>query len=201
MNDKLKGVNALKKLVGILLLVGLLFTSFSTVSAHSSHEGNVKSHVYGKRVSEQLKDVKRATAKYQDYRVAESEGFINTHEFASDPELGGMGIHFVKPDRLGDANIKATEPEVLLYQPTKDGGYKLIAVEYYVPAALMDKTPVLFGRNFDGPVLNHDLDPNQLTDAEKNDRNSQHYDLHVWVWKHNPSGTFAPFNPNVKDVR
>jgi hypothetical protein len=25
-----------------------------------------------------------------------------------------------------------------------------------------------------------------------------HYDLHVWLWKHNPAGLFAPTNPNVK---
>jgi hypothetical protein len=24
-----------------------------------------------------------------------------------------------------------------------------------------------------------------------------HYDLHAWVWKHNPSGDFAQFNPEV----
>jgi hypothetical protein len=24
-----------------------------------------------------------------------------------------------------------------------------------------------------------------------------HYDLHVWLWKHNPSGLFAPFNPEA----
>ncbi len=25
----------------------------------------------------------------------------------------------------------------------------------------------------------------------------RHYDLHVWAWKHNPAGLFAPFNPKV----
>ena len=24
-----------------------------------------------------------------------------------------------------------------------------------------------------------------------------HYDLHVWLWKHNPSGLFAEWNPSV----
>lgn len=24
-----------------------------------------------------------------------------------------------------------------------------------------------------------------------------HYELHVWVWKDNPNGMFAPYNPNV----
>lgn len=23
-------------------------------------------------------------------------------------------------------------------------------------------------------------------------------DLHAWIWKHNPSGTFAEWNPNVR---
>jgi hypothetical protein len=25
-----------------------------------------------------------------------------------------------------------------------------------------------------------------------------HYDLHVWLWKHNPTGMFAEWNPNVR---
>ena len=25
----------------------------------------------------------------------------------------------------------------------------------------------------------------------------RHYDLHVWVWHHNPSGMFSMWNPNV----
>ena len=24
-----------------------------------------------------------------------------------------------------------------------------------------------------------------------------HYDLHVWVGKHNPAGIFTPFNPSL----
>jgi len=24
-----------------------------------------------------------------------------------------------------------------------------------------------------------------------------HYDLHVWLWKNNPAGTFSPTNPAV----
>jgi hypothetical protein len=25
-----------------------------------------------------------------------------------------------------------------------------------------------------------------------------HWDLHVWLWKHNPSGMFSPTNPDLK---
>jgi len=24
-----------------------------------------------------------------------------------------------------------------------------------------------------------------------------HYDLHVWLWKHNPAGMFAEWNPGL----
>ncbi len=196
----------MKKLVSSLLIAGSLITAVTVVSAHSSHEGNEGLDLsrssdlpLSKNVKNQLKDVKAATEKYKDFRVAEEDGFINTHEFAFDPELGGMGIHFVKPNRMVDNDLNITEPEVLLYQPIKDGDYKLIGVEYYVPAALSDSTPVLFEHEFDGPMLNHELDPTTLSEVEKNDRNNQHYDLHVWVWKNNPNGLFTPFNPNVEN--
>ncbi len=39
---------------------------------------------------------------------------------------------------------------------------------------------------FDGPMLGHA--PGMPI----------HYDLHVWVWRHNPSGTFNEYNPNVR---
>ena len=26
----------------------------------------------------------------------------------------------------------------------------------------------------------------------------KHYDLHVWLWKKNPAGLFAPTNPDVR---
>lgn len=188
-------------MVSSLVIAGSLAAAASSASAHSSHatpaqQTSVSSYDY--RLAIEVANVKAATMKYLDYRVAERDGFINTHEFAAHPQLGGMGIHFVNPARMGDNKVKTTEPEVLLYEPNGFGGYNLIAVEYYVPAALAETTPTLFGRSFDGPMLNHDLDPNQLNEAEKNDRGNQHYDMHVWVWKHNPSGLFAPFNPSVK---
>lgn len=51
------------------------------------------------------------------------------------------------------------------------------------PAGFFNPSPVLFGRTFDGPMAGHG--PGM----------PWHYDLHVWIWAHNPSGTFAQFNP------
>ncbi len=47
--------------------------------------------------------------------------------------------------------------------------------------------PVLAGHTFDdhrAPETRHGIP-------------FAHYDLHVWTWRHNPSGTFEHFNPKV----
>ena len=62
--------------------------------------------------------------------------------------------------------------------------------EWFVPLSTGVKArPTLWGRPFDGPMMGHPpLVPMELT----------HYDLHVWLYKPNPLGTFAPTNPEVK---
>lgn len=46
-------------------------------------------------------------------------------------------------------------------------------------------TPSVLGIPLDGPMPGHG--PDMPT----------HYDLHAWIWKANPSGMFAAWNPNV----
>jgi hypothetical protein len=43
--------------------------------------------------------------------------------------------------------------------------------------------PSVLGQTFDGPMAGH------------NPSMPWHYDLHVWLWAHNPAGLFAQFNP------
>ena len=138
-----------------------------------------------------LARVRKATAKYHDVNVALADGFINTHACVASPD-GGMGIHFIHPARLMDPAENILEPEILLYAETAKG-MKLLGVEYFYGIGAPDTpipnpappAPVLFGRAFDGPMDAHE--PGQ----------PPHYDLHAWVWMANPSGIFAPFNPNV----
>ena len=49
-----------------------------------------------------------------------------------------------------------------------------------------DDQPSLFEMPFDGPMLGHE--PGM----------PKHYDLHVWLYKHNPAGIFAAYNPRVE---
>jgi len=142
-------------------------------------------------VFRELAQVRQATAKYHDVNVALADGFIRTPECVESPD-GGMGIHFINPVRLMDPAENILEPEILLYIETASG-LKLIGVEYFSGIGAPDTpvpdpappAPILFGRPFDGPMEQHE--PGQ----------PPHYDLHVWVWQANPSGIFAPFNPNV----
>src|SRR5512138_694325 len=147
---------------------------------------------HGTGVSKQLAQVRRATAKYRDVNVALADGFIAAEHCVADPELGGMGFHYINPARAQDGKINLLEPELLLYGKTKHG-MKLLAVEYFYGIGAPDApipnpapaAPKLFGRSFDGPMLGHEpgMPP--------------HYDLHVWLYKANPSGIFAPYNPKV----
>lgn len=135
--------------------------------------------------------VRRATAKYHDPAVALADGFIATDECAAHPELGGMGLHYINPARIGDPSIVATEPEALLYEPAPDGGVRLVGVEWLSIDPDGDVTtdagrPSVLGVAFDGPMPGHDANM------------PVHFDLHAWIWTHNPAGQFAVWNPTVR---
>ena len=143
-------------------------------------------------VLSQLAQVRRATAKYHDVNVALADGFVPTPLCVQEPGAGGMGIHYINPARLMDPEVNILEPEILLYME-RGNGLKLLGVEYWFSIGAPDThvpdptppSPVLFGRTLDGPMEQHE--PGQ----------PPHYDLHAWIWKANPAGIFAPFNPNV----
>jgi hypothetical protein len=173
-----------KKVQMAVLFALVLLAMFTSLAFAAGGETNPA-------VLRDLAKVRQVTAKYHDVNVAYADGFIRTPECVASPD-GGMGIHFINPARLMDPAINLLEPEILLYTETEDG-LKLVGVEYFQGIGAPD-TPVpnpappaavLFGRPLDGPMPQHE--PGQ----------PPHYDLHVWVWMHNPSGMFAPFNPNL----
>lgn len=99
----------------------------------------------------------------------------------------GMGVHFFNVALMG--KLDPLKPQVLVYEPV-GGKLRLVAAEYFVPLSPeVKERPQLFGHPFDGPMAgHHPLMPHELA----------HYDLHVWLWKKNPAGLFAPTNPDVK---
>lgn len=134
---------------------------------------------------------KAASARYHSLKRALADGYVRSSPCEQIPGLGGMGFHYVNPALIMDSALDPTRPEILLFAPKKNGKLKLVGVEYFkVDAdqnlASDDDRPSLFGQPFDGPMPGHA--PGMPV----------HYDLHVWLWQDNPSGVFAPWNPDVK---
>jgi hypothetical protein len=148
-------------------------------------------------ISPELQKVREALDKYQDAIVAVHDGYFSTLGCVEYPKpgaagqvpyrAGGMGIHFFNVMLMG--KLDPLKPQVLVYQPV-GGKLRLVAAEYFVPLSPeVKERPQLFGHPFDGPMVgHHPLMPHEL----------KHYDLHVWLWKKNPAGLFAPTNPDVK---
>jgi hypothetical protein len=131
-----------------------------------------------------LKAVRQATARYNSTTQALRAGYVPDEHCAAHPQLGGMGYHWVNAD-LVDPVFNALEPEVILYARGSGGNLRLVAVEYIV-IDVGQPHPHFAGHPFDvggvPPLMQAGV---------------PHYSLHVWVHEHNPSGMFAPFNPNV----
>lgn len=131
-----------------------------------------------------LAQVRQAAAKYHDVDAALADGYVATPICVEEPDLGGMGYHYINPALASDLSVNPLKPELLLYAPSGNGRLKLVGVEYFV-AYVGQPAPTLFGVPFDGPMPGHE--PGMPV----------HYDLHAWVWQANPAGVFADFNPNV----
>ena len=139
--------------------------------------------------SDPLDELRDATEAFQQVSAAAAAGYAPAGPCVASP-AGGMGIHYTN-QALVDATVDARRPEALLYAPTASGGRELVGAEFVVLADAWDAghtTPPSFaGQAFDdhrAPAARHGLP-------------FAHYDLHVWVWRTNPSGMFAPFNPSV----
>jgi hypothetical protein len=70
-----------------------------------------------------LAQVRRATAKYHRLEVAEAEGYVFDNHCVSVPGLGGMGHHVAKLSLVG-VDFDPLKPQVLVYEPAKDGKWK-----------------------------------------------------------------------------
>ena len=137
-------------------------------------------------VQQDLAAARAATAKYHRVERAVADGYRADPHCVSVPGLGTMGHHYVNPDNIGSTD--PAEPAALLYAPRPDGSLRLVAVEYLAldgdgDLRTDDDRPSIFGRGFHGPMAGHGPGP--------------HYDLHVWLWAHNPKGMFEDWNPAI----
>jgi len=163
-----------------------------------------------------LEQVRAATERFQDVKVALAEGYVrdpmnicDTADMMGRPaSLGAMGIHYFRPDLLGikgppnprvngdGTHTDFRKPAILIYEPQADGSLKLVAVENLVfqkswHAAGNKKPPSFQGVQYDT------MQDDPATKVDEAHMFEPHYDRHVWLYRDNPNGVFAPFNPKV----
>jgi len=125
--------------------------------------------------------VRAATLKYKDINAAIGDQYVEFYVCTEQPGVGTMGQHYVNLGLVGDPAVDPLRPEVLVYAPTRAGGYRLVAVEYVTFAA---------GQTVLGQTMNavpagnrYGLDP--------------FFAKHAWIWQGNPNGIFADWNPSI----
>jgi hypothetical protein len=136
-----------------------------------------------------LKIVRQSTERFKDVSVAEHEGYGLQFGCVSGDSSGAMGLHFVNGDLVNGGVIDATRPQIVIYEPTANGGLRLIGADYLVLAdawnAKNQGPPQLMGQLF------------HLFDTPNRFGLPAFYTLHVWAWKDNPNGAFVNWHPKV----
>ncbi|WP_148058695.1 hypothetical protein [Agrococcus jenensis] len=137
-----------------------------------------------------LAELRASIAQYHNTDHAMADGYLPPEEGTlldacfTLPDAG-MGVHWADWS-LYDTTAEVGAPELLVYEPMRNGGLRLVAVEYIVPQAEWDAEhddpPMLFDR-----VMQVVAPPGT----------APFYALHAWVFKHNPWGMHADFNPDV----
>ena len=126
-----------------------------------------------------LSEVRSATERFRDVKVALAEGYIrdpfdmcDTADMMGRPAaLGAMGVHYFHPGLLGitappsprvggvGTHTDFRKPSILIYEPQDDGSLELVAVENLVFAKAWRAT----GRSV--PPTFHGVPYDTMTDA------------------------------------
>lgn len=152
-----------------------------------------------------LQQLARQLEPFKSVAYAESQGYRQASGCETHPTLGAMGHHYVNPSLLGltapvNGRVNGTgtytgtnPPPILLYVPDGQGGLKLAGIEMLVFAeawhAEHKQPPKYRGREYNYMADN----PN--TPQDEAHQFMPHYDLHIWLFEHNPSGLYAQWNP------
>jgi hypothetical protein len=137
--------------------------------------------VFSADVAAELAVLRRETAPFHNIALADEAGYKEriTPCWAHRTH-GAMGYHYGNTE-LFDGKVELLEPELLMYEPQPGGHLRLVGMEYIVPvdAWTGSEPPQLLGQSF------------------QRHSTLQIYKLHIWLWRTNPEGTFADWNPNV----
>ena len=133
--------------------------------------------------------VRNATARFRNFKAAEDAGYsiqfpagcaVDASGGPDDPSEGAQAYHYMNQALVEDGVIDLERPELLMYEPQKNGSLQLVGVDYVVPRSFPKPDPLL-GMEF------------KSVDVQ----GKQVWALHIWAWRSNVNGTFYPWNPAV----
>lgn len=153
-------------------------TAYEARAAYASHD-RVGNGDLTDAQKQGVARVRQATARFHDFEVARAAGYSTQFPAGcAESAQGAQGFHYLDT-QLVDGTVELLRPELVMYEPQRDGSLQLIGVDYVVPfdAWSSDEPPTLLGVPF---MRNEPLGV---------------WALHIWAWRPNPSGMFAMWNP------
>ena len=130
-----------------------------------------------------VEQVRAATARFANLDSAVAAGYPHDVPqcFANGAE-GAMGFHHVNRTYIS-RELDLAKPQILIYERMPNGHYILNGVEFFIPFTRWPADSVA---------------PTLLGQQLKPYSDLRIWSIHMWVWKENPSGLFADWNPRVQ---
>ena len=183
--------------LGLAVLVVTGAALVPAIAAAEEEEATPHDHAAHADVTllDDLAQVRRVTARFHRVEEAIAAGYelgwVNGSGVriitgcVSNPTAGAMGYHYFNAGLMADNAVDPLEPEVLVYASAPDGGLRLVAVEWVVRGPNTNPPGVPTAPSLLGMPM-HILVPAV-----------GFWIKHAWIWKHNPAGMFADWNPEV----
>jgi hypothetical protein len=169
-----------------VLMIGLL--AVASTSQRTSAQGR-HAHASMEQPNALVDVVRGATERFKDVAAAEKAGYALQFGCVSGPDSGAMGLHYVNGPLVMDGELDPTKPEIVIYEPTGNGGLRLVGADYLVLADAWNSKhsapPEMMGQLF------------HLFEAPNRFGLPAFYTLHVWAWKANPTGTFVNWHSKI----
>ena len=178
-------VSILRLTLSISIAAATLLTAANGTASQASEHTHGNAQTAPAKLVQIVRD---STRQFVNVNAATAAGYQPFLGCVSGPDHGAMGQHYVNGALVGDGELDASRPEVLIYEASQ-GGLQLVGVEFVVIAdtwlAHHDSPPVLEGQSF------------QFVASPNRYGLPAHFELHVWAWRDNPNGAFVDWNNKV----
>jgi hypothetical protein len=175
--------------IGVSTFLTVALASGVPHQAIGDDRTNERAGEHKQHAGELVREVRDATRRFRNVEQAKAEGYQLMFGCVSGPDDGAMGLHYVNMALVLDPALDPSRPEIVIYEPTPNGGRRMIGADFLVFAAdwhaSNTATPELGGQ------LMH------LIESPNRYGLPAFYTLHVWAWKPNPTGAFVNWHSDV----